>query len=206
MNVRSPAGLRRHYRRQNERRRLQNQSRAFAALTDPVSLVLEADGLGRVPISFLSLHELKGRVQELNLALELARPDGIRAAGKAGAPRPPVWPAQPPVAKKTHRLLLDAFERGHEAGRAAYDYLVRHRLIAPAVGEWSFFKYGDLAAVLTEIKFKWGRQRRRYLVRVVRDASGRIAAIQVFSVNYWPIVELRTSPPDLFHAVAQAAA
>lgn len=206
MNVRSAEGLRRHYRRQNERRKLRNRCRALAALENPVSLILEADGPGRVPISFLSLHELKARVQELNLALELAKFGGIQVAGTSGAPRPPVCPAQPPVAKKTIRLPLDGFERGHKAGRATYDYLVRQAVIAPAVGEWSSFKHDDLVAALPEIKFKWGRQRRRYLVRVVRDSRGGIEAIQAFSMNYWPIIELRTCPSALIDPRDQAAA
>jgi len=196
MNVRSPAGERRHRQRQYERQRAQRWSRAWAHLDDPISLVLDTHGADRVPVMFLTLPRLKTRIQELNVALDLARSPCNRPASNRGAPKAIVHPAAPRVAKQRDSLQLDEFQRLHERGSREYDVLVRRGEIAPGAGDgWALLRHDDLTAALPAMKLTGGRQRARYFVQVLRGDGDRAAAIRVFSTNYAPIIERRICPP-----------
>ena len=169
----------------------------LATLDDPISLFLEVDQAGQVPITLLPPRELRRRVQEHNAMLEAAQSASPAAGRSDPLTLPAVVPVQPHLLTSVTPLPLAAFERVHQTGTFLYQSLVNRRILAPAVGEgWSVINHADLAATLPELSPASSLRRVRYLVQMRRDNDGRIKAIRIHSTTYKPIVERRFVYPE----------
>ncbi len=184
--------------RQAERRKQKRWRRALAGLDDPVILLLEADQMDRVPMSFLPLPKLKERIGNYNMVLEFARTDGPNAPRDIVSSPDSGINLRPPILMQSRSPIdLALLKMVHARGRRAYDWLVARGEVTPRAGSgWSLIYHRDMMSSLPSINLQWKRRRDRYLVDLVRDEEGHIVSIRAYSTTWCPLFERRIHWPE----------
>jgi len=205
--------LRRRQRKQEKRKQARHQKLLYGSFISPAAAFMAR--LGLIPRHFddpYSKQELRNFVDECNSLFygsTWARPSEYLSVLNGPSEVDPKLPrllravkchevslehssrTDLTVLKNGHTISINSFRRWHTHGFTRFMFkVIEERSVKRCSGEWAVMYPFEMKDAFPSIRFERKNYRKWYLVQVLRNETGLLTEVRVFSPTYAPVLRM----------------